>query len=196
MGNNSTLSFWYDKQSKLGSLQSLIQGSLTFEENGLMVKDAIRNGQWGIPYLSLVIPTHLLLPFKAILIKKALYCTDILSQDGNAKGIFDSNHAYKLALDEDRPHFVFEGKQLWKLDTLPYLWKCLHNSLIVNATLHHRCISDTPCCLTCPNTDETCSHVLRDCLFARNFQLTTDQARTNTTFFYYTPRLMATSECH
>ena len=44
MGNNSTLSFWYDKWSKLGSLQSLIQGPLTLEENGLMVKDAIRNG--------------------------------------------------------------------------------------------------------------------------------------------------------
>lgn len=43
IGNNSTLSFWYDKWSKLGSLRSLIQGPLIVEENGLMVKDAIRN---------------------------------------------------------------------------------------------------------------------------------------------------------
>lgn len=43
IGNNSTLSFWYDKWSKLGSLRSLIQGPFTVEENGLMVKDAIRN---------------------------------------------------------------------------------------------------------------------------------------------------------
>ena len=94
---SSTSSFWYDKWSKLGSLRSLIQRPLILEENSLMVKDAIRNGQWDIPYLSFVIPTHLLLPFKAIPIRKASCCTDMLSWDGNDKGNFDSNHAYKLA---------------------------------------------------------------------------------------------------
>lgn len=157
----------------MGTLISLIQGPLTLVEESLLVKDAIRNGQWDIPYFSFEIPTHLLLTFKAIPIRKASTSSDKLSWDGNAKGNFDSNHAYKLAFEEESPHPSFEGKWLWKLNTLPkiqiFLWKCLHNSLPVSAILHHRCMTDNPCCQSCLNIDETCSHVLRDYPIARIF---------------------------
>lgn len=51
-------------------------GPLTIVEDSLLVKDAIRNGQWDIPYFSFEIPTHLLLTFKAIPIRKASTSTD------------------------------------------------------------------------------------------------------------------------
>ena len=54
-------------------------GPLTIVEDSLLVKDAIRNGQWDIPYFSFEIPTHLLLTFKAILIRKASTSTDKFS---------------------------------------------------------------------------------------------------------------------
>ena len=51
-------------------------GPLTIVEDSLLVKDAIRNGQWDIPYFPFEIPTHLLLTFKAIPIRKASTSTD------------------------------------------------------------------------------------------------------------------------
>ena len=142
IGNNSNLSFWYDKWTTFGPFRQLIQGPLTLAEENLMVKNTMVNGQWNCSQISFVIPNSWLLTLKAIPLRKASVCKDILCWDGKAKGLFDSKHAYNLAFGEVGPTFSFDGRWIWKLKCYPkmhlFLWKCIHNSLSIKNILHHR----------------------------------------------------------
>ena len=142
IGNNSNLSFWYDKWTTFGPFRQLIQGPLTLAEENLMAKNTMVNGQWDCSQISFVIPNSWLLTLKAIPLRKASVCKDIFCWDGKAKGLFDSKHAYNLAFGEVGPTFSFDGRWIWKLKCYPkmhlFLWKCIHNSLPVKNILHHR----------------------------------------------------------
>ena len=120
----------------------------------------------------LVIPDSWLLILKAIPLRKASVGKDILCWDGKAKGLFDSKHAYNLAFGEVGPTFSFDDKWIWKLKCYPkmhlFIWKCIHNSLPVKNTLHHRGLIENPSCIHYSRVEDI-SHVLRDCHVAKRF---------------------------
>ena len=57
IGNNSSLSFWYDKWHKMGPLQNFIQGSLPLIEEELIVSQVVDHGRWNLSGLYFLFPS-------------------------------------------------------------------------------------------------------------------------------------------
>ena len=119
-----------------------------------------------------MIPDSWLIILKAIPLRKALVSKDILCLDGKAEGPFGSKHAYNLAFGEVGPTFSFDGGWIWKLKCYPkmhlFLWKCIHNSLLVKNTFHHKGLTENPSCIHCSQVEDI-SHVFRDYHVAKCF---------------------------
>ena len=64
---------------------------------------------------------------------------DRLLWSGANRGDFDLKHAYALAMGSDSDAGFFNGKWVWKLDTIPrikaFIWQCLHNAIGVGECL-------------------------------------------------------------
>ena len=62
-------------------------------------------------------------------------------------------------------------KNLWKLKTpykiCPFLWKLLHNGLLIRMELNRRQIIVSPKGVMCEKEDETLDHLFLKCPFAR-----------------------------
>ena len=93
------------------------------------------------------------------------------TKDGN----FSTNSAYLSIKVEMGVENTFKGAWVWKLDTIPkimsYLWLCMHNSALVRDVLAGRGINCNPLCPICRQQGESIDHLLRECVFARQFWL-------------------------
>ena len=61
----------------------------------------------------------MLMKLKAIPLRKASVCDDILSWNGKSKGLVDSKSAYSLAFEDDTNDSPIEGKWIWKFNCFP-----------------------------------------------------------------------------
>ena len=78
IGSHSLLSFWYDPWIKQGNLRSLIVGPLHCEEEKLLVKDVVVNGDWHLQHLSFVFPPSVLSVLQATPLRKFSVSADKL----------------------------------------------------------------------------------------------------------------------
>uniref|UniRef100_A0A2N9I899 Reverse transcriptase domain-containing protein n=1 Tax=Fagus sylvatica TaxID=28930 RepID=A0A2N9I899_FAGSY len=101
IGSNSILRFWYDPWIKQGNLRSLIVGPLHYEEEKLLVKDVVVNGDWHLQHLSFVFPPSVLSVLQATPLRKSSVSEDKLCWMSSSKGDFDSGNAYCLAADQE-----------------------------------------------------------------------------------------------
>lgn len=103
----------------------------------------------------------------------------ILSKDGD----YSVKKAYSRMREEDcnqlsdmqNRRSIWKG--IWKRPSiLPrirvFLWKVLHNALPLGAILVHRTSKGNPTCHLCGQEDETMTHMLFHCPFARSYWLT------------------------
>ena len=114
------------------------------------------------------------------------------------KGAFDLKSAYLLAIEplHDSP---FQGKWIWKLDTLhriqTFIWKCMHQIIGVKDCLAARgMLIDTSCPL-CQCRSESIMHALRDCRIVRTTWHQLGIYHTNTSFFSANLQDWLTSNC-
>lgn len=56
VGNDSNLTFWFDKWMREGPVRSLIIGPLNRGEDSLLLKDIVHNNSWDWERLSFVFP--------------------------------------------------------------------------------------------------------------------------------------------
>ena len=88
-------------------------------------------------------------------------------------GDFSTNSAYAWLNGSQQEESNFRGKWIWKIDMLPrvihFLWLCMHESLPVRSVLAMRGIIRESCCPLCKNFPETISHLLKECVVAKNF---------------------------
>ena len=88
-------------------------------------------------------------------------------------GDFSTNSAYAWLNGSQQEETNFRGKWIWKIDMLPrvihFLWLCMHNSLPVRSVLAMRGITRESCCPLCNNFPETISHLLKECVVAKDF---------------------------
>lgn len=86
---------------------------------------------------------------------------------------FTTKSSYALANGPQRNITLFQGHWIWKIDTLPkianFLWLCMHNSVSVKQVLASRDIILDSSCPLCENYPETLSHLLRECIVAKDF---------------------------
>ena len=165
-GYNSKLSFWHDNWTKAGILRNIIQGPLTTESNLLEVKDVASLEGWKWNLLQIEIPDEVKRVIQATPFSCVARNQDKLAWKPSPKGSFDLSSAYLLA-SEPLPDPVFQGKWIWKLDTLPriktFIWKCMHHSIGVRDCLQARGLQVDNICPHCHNRPESIIHALRDC---------------------------------
>ena len=128
-GYESNLSFWNDSWSNMGILRNIIQGPLTIESSKLRVKDVADMGGWKWNWLHIDLPEEVKRDIQATPIPFVRRNEDRLAWKHSPRGSFELNSAYLIAIDP-LPDPGFQGKWIWKLDTLPriqmFLWKCMH----------------------------------------------------------------------
>uniref|UniRef100_A0A2N9GNT5 RNase H type-1 domain-containing protein n=1 Tax=Fagus sylvatica TaxID=28930 RepID=A0A2N9GNT5_FAGSY len=78
-------------------MRSLIVGPLLCEEEKLLVKDVVVNGDWHLQHLSFVFPPSVLSVLQATPLRKSSVSEDKLCWMSSSKGDFDSGNAYCLA---------------------------------------------------------------------------------------------------
>ena len=171
-GRSSNLNLWYDNWMSNGSLRSLIQGPLACEDESLKVKYVFGLHGWDWSLLSFHFPNNILMEISSIPYSvRTVQGGDRLFWSRANRGDFNLKHAYDLAMGGDSNAGSFNGKWVWKLDTIPrvkaFIWQCLHNAIGVGECLVKRCISESDTCPLCLNEPETILHRLRDCVTSR-----------------------------
>ena len=105
----SSVSFWHDNWSKIGTLRSIIQGPLTIESNMLKVKDVARLDGWDWNLLQIEIPENIRREVQATPISCVARNKDRIAWKPSPKGSFDLRSAYLLA-SKPLPDPTFHGK--------------------------------------------------------------------------------------
>ena len=91
---------------------------------------------------------------------------DKLAWSPSPKGSFDLRSAC-LLVSEPFLDLTFQGKWIWKIDTLPriqtFIWKCMHKSIGVRDCLQARGMQVDNICPHYHNSPESILHALWDC---------------------------------
>ena len=173
-GNNSELSFWFDKWLDKGTLRSQILGPLNKGEESITLKDVVSFFGWNLQSLSFPLPTSTLLNIKATPISFSNQRKDCVTWIASPNGDFKLKDAYHLANGSNttvKPSA--QGAWVWKIPVFPkvkyFLWQCCHFSILVCALLAERGMDISPICPMCNFANETIIHALRDCPKAQDF---------------------------
>ena len=165
-GYESSLSFQHDSRSKVGILRSIIQGPLITESNMLKIRDVASLDGWNWNLLQMEVPEDVRRKIQATPFLCVARIKDKLAWNPSPTGSFDLKSAYLLA-SEPLLDLAFQGKWIWKLDTLSriqtFVWKCMHNSIGVRDCLQVRGMQVDNICPHCHNSPKSILHTLRDC---------------------------------
>ena len=161
-----------DNWVNVESLQAMIEGPLRQEELNLKVSDLYGYHVWNWDLISFNLPQSIKEKIKAIPIQMYGNGRDMVMWKCSKNGEFNTNSAYRLAIQGEENDAQFSGQWVWKLDMLPkiinFIWLCLHGSILVREVLAGRGINCVKLCLICKEQDESILHLLRDCVFARD----------------------------
>ena len=152
-----------------------MQGPLTRLESEMVVADFMYSGVrgWNWEAISFDLPQGIKDKIRAIPCQQAGRAKDIIIWKFSKDGNFSTKSAYDLANLEQEQNPSFQGQWIWKLDMLPkivnFLWLIIHNSMPVRDVLASRGIDCERKCPLCKNHNESIIHVLRECVFARDF---------------------------
>ena len=132
----------------------------------LKVKDVARLDGWDWNLLQIEIPKNIRREVQATPISCVVRNKDRIAWNLSPKGSFDLISAYLLTC-EPLPNPVFNGKWIWKLDTLlriqTFIWKCMRLSIGVRECLQARGMLVENLCPHYNKSSESILHALRDC---------------------------------
>lgn len=127
----------------------------------LTIVDFRTNNDWRWESLSFALPPCIKEEIRAILVQEYGIGEDVLMWKFMKDGNFSTNSTY-LSI-----------KAEVGVDTIPkimsYLWLCMHNSVPVREVLEVKGNNCNPLSPICRQQGETINHLLRECLFARQF---------------------------
>ena len=175
VGNGERVKLWIDSWIKGSSLRELIEGPLTQRETDMKLSKLLLRSiqEWKWEVLSFELPLCVKDKIKAISRQQVDRGEDVIMWKFSKDGEFTTKFAYALLNDTHQNSLPFQGQWIWKIDTLPrivsFLWLCMHNSLLVRSMLAMRGIIPDSCYPLCNNFPETISHLLRDCVVAKDF---------------------------
>ena len=133
--------------------------------------DTIQGWKWEA--LSFKLPESIMDRIKAIPRQLVGRREDVIMWKLSKDGEFTTKSAYAWLNKPQQIDVTFQGKWIWKIDTLPkiinFLWLCMHNSLLVKAVLAMRGIIQDSSCPLCNNSQETIRHLLIECVVAKEF---------------------------
>ena len=110
--------FWYEKWTKQGHIQQLIQGPLTQEASMLEIKDVIQDSRWDWNKLPFEFPLDGKLMLQAVPISLQGRGNNRLAWVENPRDIFYLKSAYGIVMGDDT-NLSSTANWIWKLVTLP-----------------------------------------------------------------------------
>lgn len=156
-------------------LRELIAGPLTQNEGDMLLSDSLLGqGQgWRWETLSFELPQEIKDKIRAMLLTQFERREDSIIWKLSKDGEFSLRLAYALANTSHNPNTSFQKVWIWKLDILPkiihFLWLCMHRSVPVKGMLFSRGIIEEDTCLLCKRKPDRIGHLLRECIYARDF---------------------------
>ena len=132
----------------------------------LKIRDVASLDGWNWNLLQMEVPEDVRRKIQATPFLCVARIKDKLAWNPSPIGSFDLKSAYLLA-SEPLLDLAFQGKWIWKLDTLSriqtFVWKCMHNSIGVRDCLQVREMQVDNICPHCHNSPKSILHTLRDC---------------------------------
>lgn len=169
VGNGDSIRAWEDKW---------VSSSLCMAEEVQSIPSSVRDwkvsnmvddqGQWKITEFNQFLPADIVKQIMALLPPAVGRGDDTRLWPRNRLGTFSISSAYHLLCGE---HQGVNGcwKKLWKTRSIERIkvfgWQMLHNKLLTNARKAQWGLGSADC-PRCVAIEETCLHVLRDCLTA------------------------------
>ena len=136
-----------------------------------LLLDTVQGWKWEA--LSFELPASIKGRIKAIPRQLVGRGEDVIMWKFSKDGEFTTKSTYAWLNGSQQIDVTFQGQWIWKIDTLPkninFLWLCMHNSLPVRSVLAMRGILRDSCCPLCNNFSETISHLLKECVVAKEF---------------------------
>ena len=175
VGNGERNIIWSDSWIRGSSLRELIEGPLTQREVDMKLSDLLLDTVqgWKWEALSFELPASIKGRIKAIPRQLVGRGEDVIMWKFSKDGEFTTKSTYAWLNGSQQIDVTFQGQWIWKIDTLPkninFLWLCMHNSLPVRSVLAMRGILRDSCCPLCNNFLETISHLLKECMVAKEF---------------------------
>ncbi|RYR15599.1 hypothetical protein Ahy_B04g072448 [Arachis hypogaea] len=96
--------------------------------------------------------------------------TDHVARNLSTDGTFQLKQAYQALIESTaQPDRIFSYIWHWRgPERIRYfLWLCAHNAILTNTERKWRHLTNSASCPRCVVEDETITHVLRDCAFAK-----------------------------
>ena len=173
MGSHGRLNFWFDKWLSEGNVRSLIEGPLKTKEDQVLVMDLRMGGNGDFTNCSMEFLESIMMILKAVPFPTSHSCTDKIVWATSPSGSFEPKSADEIATGTPNWFPDFEGKRIWRLDSLPkvkaFIWKCYLHSIPTKEVLLGRRLANDAQCQMCNNGRESIMHILRDCSFAKVF---------------------------
>lgn len=165
------ISIWYDKWLDDDHLCHLVP-YVHIQDTQMQIKDIFFNGQWLWNLLATPIPLDIKMKMQSQFLDEV--SDDTLIWGNSNSGKYTASSAYQWITQVQCPTQVLTEERwswLWK-QALPenikhFLWLIFHNSLPANTFRVSRHVGLDASCQKCGASQETCTHVLRDCVAAR-----------------------------
>lgn len=173
IGDGSRIRFWSDSWIRVASLRELIEGPLNQGDIDLTVANLRNEDRWNWEATSFVFPEDTKDKIKAIPIWSCGVRSDFILWKSSKDGEFIVKSAYQLARQEGILGNAFQGSWIWKVDILPkithFLWLNFHGSIPMHGVLAAQGINCDKLYSLCKCSEESISHLLRDCVIVRDF---------------------------
>ena len=119
LGRDSNLKFWYDSWTSKGPFKGITNGLLMRGEDDLNIRDVALTNGWEWRKISIILPTDIQKEIQAMPRSWVANEEDCLIWAASSNGNFNLNSAYLLADQLDNSVSTFNGKWIWKINTLP-----------------------------------------------------------------------------
>lgn len=168
--HDSNFKFWLDTWISKGPLRDFIYRPLSRGEEDFSVGDVASAIRWHWRRISMILPPTVYMEIQAMPQACVANEEDHLIWAASSNGNFNRNSAYLLIVQFENSMATFNGKWIWKLNTLPrvqsFIWMCYHRSIATCECLASRGIQVDIYCPLCHQAPETIIHILKDCSLA------------------------------
>ncbi|CAN1787195.1 Putative ribonuclease H protein At1g65750 [Linum perenne] len=172
--NGMNTKFWVDPwvDSGIRLIDKAVVNSVDINLDAVVADFFEPDGNWSLDQIGDILPADELDLIAGMSSPKTDRENDIWVWGAETNGKFTIRSAYNLLSDLENEPDVDVWASIWKWRgphrVKHFLWLASHGRLLTNNERHRRHLAQDASCAFCNHPDESLSHVLRDCLFARN----------------------------
>ncbi|CAN0892936.1 Putative ribonuclease H protein At1g65750 [Linum grandiflorum] len=166
--------FWTDKWLDSGIIlidHARNTQGVSFDSN--VADFVLDSGNWNSTLISSLLPYQIAIQVLGMTPPIAQMGANSIVWGLEPSGKFTIRSSYLLLKDLHEETSVLHWKEVWRWQgpnkIRHLLWLASHKRVLTNKERGHRHLTNQVLCSLCSSSLESCIHVLRDCIFARNF---------------------------